>query len=66
MNNPIHIKEALQTDPNLQSLLDKLADGTVSVCSPFPGMEIPWTQAEKDNLKSALEKIYIKKYNKKK
>ena len=36
----------------------KLANGEISLDSPFDGMDIPWTDEEKQKLDEALKKVF--------
>jgi hypothetical protein len=53
-SQPTPIAEAMKTDPELRKLLDKITRGEISLCSPFPGMEKPWTEEDKERLSQAL------------
>lgn len=56
---PIH--EAAAKDPNVQRLLDDLSSGKACLCSPFDGMDVPWTDAETTALTAALTKLRDRK-----
>ena len=44
----------MKTDPELREVVDKLMKGELHLCSPFPGMDKPWTEEEKKGLADAL------------
>lgn len=54
----VPISEAIKTDPDVAETMRQLEAGEIGVCSPFPGMEKPWTQDEKDRLERALAEIF--------
>lgn len=54
----VPISEAINTDPDVAETMRQLEAGEISVCSPFPGMDKPWTQDEKDRLDRALAEIF--------
>lgn len=57
LSQPIPIKDAAKQDPAVQELVHDLAAGNARVCAPYPGMDIPWTQAEEDALDANLRRI---------
>jgi hypothetical protein len=58
------ISDAAKNDPDVNHFMEKLANGSVNVCAPYPGMETPWSDEEKNQLKSSFEKILATKRTK--
>jgi hypothetical protein len=56
-SQPTPIAEAMKTDPELRELVGKITRGEISLCSPFPGMEKPWSEEEKQRLSRALSEF---------
>lgn len=43
---------------DLAELKRKLASGEASICSPFEGMDKPWSQQDKDKLDACLSEVF--------
>lgn len=60
MNKPILLKDAAEdsSNPELQEVAKKILNGEISLnwCSPFPGMEVPWTEEKKAEFNAVLDK----------
>lgn len=53
----IPIKDAAISDPEVECLMNELKSGNITPIAPFDGMDIPWTQEEKDELNAVMDKI---------
>lgn len=54
----VPVEEAAKHDDNVKKVVDDLKSGKVTVCSPFDGMDEPWTDEEIEDLHDALSIVF--------
>jgi len=55
---PIPAREAAARDPDVKALLDKVAQGQISVNAPCESMYTPWTENEINEFHAVLDDIF--------
>jgi hypothetical protein len=56
-NEPVPVSIAMETDPELREIVEKIGRGEISLCAPFPGMDKPWPEEKKRELAEALSRF---------
>ncbi|MHB9835134.1 hypothetical protein Q8F57_009875 [Paraburkholderia terrae] len=57
----VSVKAAAANDPIVQTLVDKIASGQLSVSAPCAAMHQEWTDADKSRLSDALDDIFARR-----
>ena len=47
----------MKHDPEVRALVEKIEKGEIHLCAPFEGMDRPWTEEEKEGLRTALAQL---------
>jgi hypothetical protein len=56
-SEPVPVSIAMETDPALREIVEKIGRGEIHLCAPFPGMDKPWSEEEKQKLAEALSRF---------
>jgi len=54
----IPISDAAKNDPDVLDMVNTLTSGNVNICAPYPGMDTPWSNEEKVELKASFDRIF--------
>jgi len=60
-SSPIRVAEAAKNDSDVLDLVNNLASGNANICAPYPGMDTPWSDEEKVELKTSFDRIFSTK-----